>query len=82
MGQPRIKWGQVERFLLKRGFEIKSAGGEKIIVPPKTSDESRSRQTLRIGHTSCNSAGTELLKVYVSKLRNLYGFSVEDILRG
>ena len=79
MGQPRVKWGQVERYCARNGYVIKSSGGDKIIIAPKDGRQ-RGRQTVRIGHTSCSHAGTELLKVYESKLRNVFGIKIEDIL--
>ena len=79
MGQPRIKWGQLERYLLRHGFEIRSQRGDKIVIAPKDGRE-RSRNTLRIGHTSCSSAGAELLRVYVSKLRNIFNINIDDII--
>ena len=80
MGQRRVKWGQAERFFRRRGYDIHSAGGEKIIVAPKTSDTPGSRQSVRIGHKSCNHAGSELLRVYLSKFNTVFGVSIEDIL--
>jgi hypothetical protein len=80
MGQQRLKWGQIERYLKHHGYEIRSQGGDKIIVAPPGNGGQRTRNTLRIGHTSCRSAGTEVLKVYVSKLRNVFGISFDDIL--
>jgi len=80
MGQPRLKWGQLERYLLRHGYDIRPQGGDKVIVAPK-STERGTRNTLRIGHTSCSSAGAELLKVYVSKLRNVFKITIEDTTR-
>ena len=80
MGQPRIKWGQAERYFLRHGYEIRSSGGDKIIVAPKGANPSAQRNTIRVGHTSCSSPGDELLKVYVSKFNHVFGVTADDIL--
>ena len=80
MGQSRVKWGDVERYCSRNGYVIKSDGGDKIIQAPKDG-KPRSRHTIRIGHTSCRNAGTELLKVYVSQLRKVFGITTEDLLK-
>ena len=80
MSQPAVKWGQAERYFLRHGYLIRAAGGEKIVVAPKDSNVARTRQTVRVGHTSCNSAGSQVLKCYLSKFRNVFGVTIEDIL--
>ncbi|HZK83016.1 MAG TPA: hypothetical protein VFC46_18170 [Humisphaera sp.] len=80
MGQPRVKWGQAERYFLKRGYEIRSAGGEKIVVAPAGHGDPRARQTVRVGHTSCNSPGSELLRCYLSAFNRVFKVSIQDIL--
>jgi hypothetical protein len=79
MGQRRLKWGDVEKYLLKRGYEIRPSGGDKVIVAPTDGNPDRLRQQLRIGHTSCGNSKTEILKVYESKLRNLFGIDTNEI---
>jgi hypothetical protein len=74
-----VKWGRLERYLNRHGYEITSRGGDKIIKAPKDGNPNRRRQQLYIGHKSCGHTGTELLKVYVSKLRNLFGITEEDV---
>ena len=74
-----MKWGRLERFLIRHGYEISSRGGDKIIKAPKDANPNRRRQQLYIGHTSTAHKGTELLKVYVSKLRNLFGITEDDV---
>lgn len=76
-----MKWGKLERFLRRNGYEITSRGGDKIIKAPKDGDPKRKRQQLYIGHTSCGHKGSELLKCYVSKLRNVFGISEDDVNR-
>ena len=78
MGQPRVKWGDVKLYLERNGYEIRHHGGDKIIVGPP-SPGSR-RQTVRIGHTSSRNAGTELLRVYVSQLKRVFGINIDDLL--
>ncbi len=79
MGRKRLKWGAVQKYLLSRGFEIRPSGGDKIIIAPSDDNPGRTRQTLRIGHTSCSHSGTELLKCYESKLRNVFGINPDEI---
>ena len=78
MGRPRLKWGDVERYVLSKGYEIRCAGGEKLIIAPRDGT-SRQRQQVRIGHTSCDSPRAELLKCYESKLRNVFGINLDEI---
>jgi hypothetical protein len=80
MGQPRLKWGQVERYLLRQGYEIRPAGGDKIIIAPRDGRQ-RSRYVVRIGHTSCDHPGTELLRCYVSRLHHVFGITIADVMR-
>jgi hypothetical protein len=79
MSQPRVKWAQAERYVLRNGYTITTKGGDKYVTAPKD-NKPRSRQTIRIGHTSCNRPGSELLPVYLSKFKNVFGVSISDIL--
>lgn len=74
-----MKWGRLERYLIRHGYQIASRGGDKVIKAPKNNDPTRPRQQLYIGHKSCGHAGTELFPVYVSKLRNVFGITEEDV---
>jgi hypothetical protein len=76
-----LKWGRLERYLLRNGYQITSRGGDKIIKAPKDGNPARSRQQLYIGHKSCAHAGTELLRCYVSKLKNVFGITEDDVDR-
>lgn len=78
MGQPRLKWGQVRAYFARHGYEIYDDGGDKIIVAPKDGNL-RSRQSVRIGHTSTRNSGTEILKCYESRLRHAFGVDPNDI---
>jgi len=80
MGQARLKWGQVEKYFKNLGYEIHADGGDKIIVAPKDG-KPRSRQSVRIGHTSTKNAGTEILKCYESRFRHAFGVDPKDIHR-
>lgn len=79
MSRSAIKWGQLERYLQRHGYQIKGSGGEKIVVAPKDGKQ-RSRNTICIGHTSCSSQGSQVLACYISKLKNVFNISIEDIL--
>jgi len=74
-----VKWGRLERYCRRNGYEITSRGGDKIIKAPKDGKTERRRQQLYIGHTSCAHAGTELKKCYVSKLKNIFGITEEAV---
>jgi len=80
MGQPRVKWGQVERYFLRRGYEIKGSGGDKLIIAPQTPDAKRTRNVVRIGHKWCSSPGSEVLHASLQQIRRAFGVTVEDIL--
>ena len=80
MGRPRVKWGQAERFFTRRGYEIRGAGGEKMVIAPKTPDSTRTRNVVRVGHHSCNSAGSEILPCYLQAFRRAFNVTAEDIL--
>ncbi len=32
MGQPRLKWGEVQKYLTDLGYTIREQGGDKIII--------------------------------------------------
>ena len=83
MGRPAIKWGQVVRYCNKYGYTIRDGkGGEKVIIsPPNASAGPRSRQPVRIGHKCCNRDGDELYGCYVSKLRNVLNFDMDELMR-
>lgn len=74
-----MKWGPLERYLRRHGYEITHSGGDKIIKAPKDGNPKRLRQQIRIGHTSTRNYGTELLRCYVSRLRNVFGIREEEI---
>jgi hypothetical protein len=78
MGRPRIKWGRLQRYFQRHGYEIRFAGGEIVVVSPIKGPDGL-RPTVKFGHTSCNSAGAEILKCYESKLRNVFGINLDDI---
>lgn len=78
MSQPTVKWGQVERYFLRHGYVITTKGGDKFITAPKDG-KPRSRQSIRVGHTSSNRPGSEVLPVYLSKFKNIFGVTIEMI---
>lgn len=80
MSQPTVKWGQAERYFIRHGYTIKSSGGEKFVIAPKDGDASRSRQIIRVGHTSCGHSGSKILPVYLSKFNRVFNVSIQDIL--
>jgi hypothetical protein len=80
MSQPRVKWGDIERFCKRNGYEIKGRGGDKIIVAPKGDGVPRSRNTVRIGHKSCGHKGAEVLECYISSLKRAFGITRRQLL--
>ena len=80
MSQPRVKWGNIERFCNQNGFEIKGKGGDKIIVAPKGDGVPLSRNTVRIGHKSCGRQGAEVLECYISALKRAFGITRQQLL--
>lgn len=74
-----MKWGKLKRYLDRHGYIIKTRGGDKIIHAPRDRDPTRKRQQLYIGHTSCSHAGSEVLRCYVSKLKNIFGITEDDV---
>ena len=80
MGQPRVKWGQIERYFAKRGYEIKGSGGDKMIIAPKTDDPNRTRNVVRVGHKWCSSGGSEVLHASLQQIRRSFGVTAEQIL--
>jgi len=80
MGQPRVKWGQVESYCNSHdGFSIRSSGGEKFVIGPEAG--TGKTRAVRIGHTSCASKGTEMLRCYVSNLKRVFGISIDDLTK-
>jgi hypothetical protein len=83
MSARRPKWGQIERFFLRQGFEIRSRGGERILISPAAWQRGMGPGHLvRIGHTSCRSHGTEVLHCYVRQIRRVFGVTPEEIAEG
>ena len=80
MSQPRVKWGDIERFCKRNGYEIKGRGGDKIIVAPKGDGGLRSRNMVRIGHKSCGHKGVEVLECYISSLKRAFGITRRQLL--
>ncbi len=77
MSRPAIKWGELERLLLRLGFTITPTGGDKMIRPPK---HMNSGFVMRIGHTSTSKPGSHVLVCYLSKIKNRWGIDVWDEL--
>jgi len=79
MSQPAVKWGQVERYFRRHGYVIITKGGDKFVIAPKDG-KPRSRQSICVGHTSSNHPGSQVLPVYLSKFKNTFGVSIQDII--
>lgn len=80
MGQPRITWGDIERYFSKRpGFLIYHRGGDKYIRGP-VADGSGQTGFVCIGHKWSKSHGTEVLRKTVSEIKRVFGVNIEDLL--
>jgi len=83
MSQSPVKWGDVEKYFTRRGYEIRGRKtGDRIIVAPRDDDPKRHRQTVRIGHRFCTHRGHELLRAHLGKIKRAFGVTAEDILGG
>lgn len=82
MSQPRVKWFQVKRYFLRRGYEIRPSGGDKIIVAPQNKKGQRSRNMVRIGHKCCSQPAAELYDCYLSLIKRTFGVTRAEIIKG
>ena len=82
MSRQRVKWGQVQRYFLRRNYEIRNKKGDKLIYPPKTDKTKRGRPVVRIGHNYSNHFGDELLDAHINAIKRKFGVTREDILSG
>jgi len=80
MSRRRVTWGQAERYFNRHEFEIRSSGGDKIIIAPRHDSRRRSRPQVRIGHKYCSRRGDELSWGYLSVIKNAFGVTADDIL--
>lgn len=78
MSRKAIKWGQLQRFLRKRGFEVTGSGGEKMIRAPK-SKELKSRSVVCLGHKSCSKPGNQVYDCYINQICNAFGVTRKEI---
>ena len=67
-------------YFKKQGYEITHQGGDAIIKAPAAGSAGL-RQQVRIGHTSCGSKGTEMLKCYPSAIKRAFGVDLYDVLK-
>ena len=81
MSLRRPKWKQVERFFLRRGFDIRSVGGDRILVAPPGWNPGRKRQTVRIGHRFTK-VGAELPWGHIRQIERAFGVTREELLEG
>ena len=70
------------RYFTRKGYDIRPAGGDKIIVAPKNDDAARQRHQVRIGHKYCGHPGDELLPAYLAAIHRAFGVTRSDILSG
>lgn len=83
MSSRAVKWSDVKRFFLSRGYVIEGSGGDKIIKAPKeTPKKPRTRNQVRIGHKCCNKPGDQIYECYLSSLKRAFSVTREDILGG
>jgi len=82
MTRPTITWAQVRRYFTRRGYLIKSRGGDKIIQAPREQTSSGKRNQVVIGHKCCNQHNAVVYSSYLSALHRAFGVTRNDILRG
>jgi len=82
MSQPAVKWKQVEKYFFRRGYDIYSEGGDRVIVAPQDLDPRRKRQVVRIGHRYCNRPGAELSRGHLGQIKRAFGVTAADIRAG
>lgn len=80
MSRPVLKWGDVARYCGQHGFTIMGSGGDKIIHAPAGNKAARSRNQLRIGHTSSGHGGTPVMHCYYRKLEQFLGCTLQNIV--
>ena len=73
-------WGDVRRYFLKRGYQVYSDGGDKIIVAPRDGNPARRRQTVRIGHKFSTRDNDELLLLHMTRIKLAFGVTKQMIL--
>lgn len=77
MSRPAIKWGELERILIRKGCTITGSGGEKMIRGPLTGGTDRN--VVLIGHKSCSRTGSQVLPCYVNKVIKTLGIDLSEL---
>ena len=81
MSRRPVRWKIARRYFERRGYEIRSQGGDKIIIAPRERIPDHGRQTVRIGHKYCSHDGDELLPAHLSAIRRAFGVTRDELLR-
>lgn len=80
MSQHAVKWGQLRRYLIQHGYEIKGRGGETKVSAPPSPNAARTRQQVVIGHDCSNHDGDSVYDCYINALHRAFGITRDDIL--
>ena len=80
MGQPRVKWGDVERYFSRKpGFSIYYRGGDTYVRGPVAGGSGKTGFVC-VGHKWSRSHGTEVLRKTVSEIKRVFGVTIDDLL--
>ena len=83
MGQERVTWAEVRKACAKAGLTIAPGKGSDQIIQGSNaaggSGSAGSRNQVVVGHTSCRNGGTELLKVYVTKICRTFNLTIDHL---
>ncbi len=83
MSQPVIRWGQVKKYFLSRGYEITKSGGDTLISAPKNINKSgRTRNIVRIGHKCSSKDGDDVWDSYLSLIKRAFNITRDQIIKG
>jgi hypothetical protein len=77
MSRPAVKWGALKRTLERAGYDITGRGGERMVKGPPGAGGRRN--VVMIGHKSCSKAGSQVLPVYLNKLKNDLGADLSEL---
>lgn len=80
MSQQTVKWGQAQRYFLRKNYEIRNKKGDVLIFSPKIETTKRRRPVVRIGHNYSNHYGDELLDAHLADIKRKFGVTRDDIL--
>lgn len=83
MSRPEITWKDIRNYFSRRSeYEIKSQGGDKLIIRKPTDANLRGKQAIRIGHRYCQKNTQKISNAYLKSIERNFGVTRTDILNG